>query len=292
MGYFVKETDLFEELYRDNPKSESLKNGLAISYSKLGDIYQAQGKIDTALGYFVKRSQLAEELYRDNPKSADLLFGLGVSYYKLSVVNEAMGNPEEALAYLKKALPLFRRLYGITGLEKHGQNGNYLEQEIRRLQAPAEANPLLAQITRLERQVQAEQDPAQKAQLQQTLVSTLELLRAQQPENDEIKAYTANAYGNLAWYRLQIQEFQSAEAAARKAVDMHPDAEWVFTNLSLALLYQGKYKDAEALYKRFKGKPYDEKRSWTAVFLQDLDDMEAAGIRHKDVDKARKMLRK
>jgi hypothetical protein len=73
---------------------------------------------------------------------------------------------------------------------------------------------------------------------------------------------------------------------------MHAKAEWVYTNLALALLFQGKYKEAEALYKRFKGKPYDEERSRTEVFLKDLDDKESEGIRHQDMDKARKFLRK
>jgi tetratricopeptide (TPR) repeat protein len=133
LGYFVKATDFFGELYRDNTKSERLKNGLATLYSKLGEIYQARGNFDTAMGYFLKQTNLFEELYRDNPKSADLLFGLGVSYYKLAALSEAMGKLEQALVYLQQALPLFQKLYGITGLEKHQQMGNVLEQKIRRL---------------------------------------------------------------------------------------------------------------------------------------------------------------
>jgi hypothetical protein len=52
-------------------------------------------------------------------------------------------------------------------------------------------------MSRLKQQVQAEQDKPKKAQLQQTLVRSLKLLREQQPDNDAVRAYTANAYGNL-----------------------------------------------------------------------------------------------
>ena len=44
------------ELFEANPKSEALKNGLAISYSKLGDIHQDMGDMEKALDFFQKRT--------------------------------------------------------------------------------------------------------------------------------------------------------------------------------------------------------------------------------------------
>ncbi|MCC7505795.1 MAG: tetratricopeptide repeat protein, partial [Saprospiraceae bacterium] len=289
--YFVKRSQLCEELYRDNPKSESLKNGLAISYEKLGELYQAQGKFDTALVYFVKRSQLGEELYRDNPESADLLFGLGVSYYKLANLYEAMGQIREALGYLEKALPVFNRLYDITGLDKYREISRFLEKEIRRLQSPSD--PLVEQISALEQKIENSRDYAEKARLQELLLALVQRLLDKDPDNPNLRAYAANAQGAMARYRLFTREFPAAEAAARKALELAPEqAEWVHTNLALALLFQGKYKDAEAIYKRYKGKPYDEERGWTQVFLADLDELEKAGITHPDVKRIRKLLEK
>jgi tetratricopeptide (TPR) repeat protein len=51
-----KELQLVKELYEANPHSESLKNGLAISTKRLGDIYQQQGDFKKALQFFDQRA--------------------------------------------------------------------------------------------------------------------------------------------------------------------------------------------------------------------------------------------
>jgi tetratricopeptide (TPR) repeat protein len=288
--YFVKDLNLTEELYRDNPKSESLKNGLAISYSKLGSIYQAQGNFDTALVYFVRRSQLGEELYRDNPRNTELWFGLGISYYKLGLVHEALDDEEKTIDYFSRAAAIFRDMHRVIGLEKYKNMYQYLETQIQRLQSPS--NPVIDRITTLEKQIQRTDNYTEKVQLQKQLLELLQSLLANNPENKDLRVYTAGAQGSLAWYLLFTNAFKEAESSARQALDLAPqEAEWVYSNLALALLHQGRYKDAEAIFRRFKGKPYDEERSWTEVFLADFEEMEQAGIRHKDVERIKKMLK-
>ncbi|MBK7873976.1 MAG: hypothetical protein IPJ74_26655 [Saprospiraceae bacterium] len=52
-----------------------MKNGLAISYEKLGDLFQAQGKFDTALVFFQNDLNSGEELYQANPNNESLKNG-------------------------------------------------------------------------------------------------------------------------------------------------------------------------------------------------------------------------
>ncbi|MCC7506488.1 MAG: ATP-binding protein [Saprospiraceae bacterium] len=111
LEFFLKQTNLFEELFKANPKSESLKNGLAISYSKLGDIYQAQGNFEQALEFFLKRAQIGEELFKANPKSESLKNGLAISYEKLGSIYQAQGNFEQALEFFLKDLQLTEELF-------------------------------------------------------------------------------------------------------------------------------------------------------------------------------------
>ncbi len=63
LKYFEKRSVLGKELYEANPRNESLKNGLAISYEKLGDIHQAMGHMEEALKYFDDEVRLFKELY-------------------------------------------------------------------------------------------------------------------------------------------------------------------------------------------------------------------------------------
>lgn len=111
-------------------------------------------------------------------------------------------------------------------------------------------------------------------------------------EDQDFKDWTAEQYGSLAWYHLFNRQFTEAETAARRGIALGGEAaEWIHTNLALSLLYQGKYEEAEAVYLEFKGQMYDEEQSWGAIFLKDLDELEAAGITHPDVAKIRKLLK-
>jgi tetratricopeptide (TPR) repeat protein len=108
------------------------------------------------------------------------------------------------------------------------------------------------------------------------------------------------ALSSLAWYNLFEQQFPAAENAAREALNptnyvktegYDKKIEWANTNLALALLFQGKYSEAEKIYQDFKDKPYG-KATYKDTFLADLDELEKAGITHPDVAKIRALLKK
>ena len=119
LEFFLKDLQLTEELFKANPKSESLKNGLAISYEKLGSIYQAQGNFEQALEFFLKQTNLFEELFKANPRSAELFKGLGVSYFKLGQLLGQLARPEESRQYLEQALHIFTQLAELTRIPQY-----------------------------------------------------------------------------------------------------------------------------------------------------------------------------
>lgn len=129
-----------------------------------------------------------------------------------------------------------------------------------------------------------------KVGAQQALIGIYEEAAKAHPESRSISQRLAVAYGALSWYALFAQDFSLAEQSARTAIATHESAEWVYTNLALALLYQGRYEAAHAIYAERKGKMYDEERSWVEVFLADLDALESEGITHPDVRKIRRFL--
>ena len=93
--------------------------------------------------------------------------------------------------------------------------------------------------------------------------------------------------GNLSFYSIFTKQFVEAEQYAREALSMDSTKTWIATNLAAALLFQGKFTEAEAIYRQYK----DEKKN---SFLQDFDDFEAAEIipeeRKADVERIRKLL--
>lgn len=113
---------------------------------------------------------------------------------------------------------------------------------------------------------------------------------ADHPDNQAIIAELSNAYGSLAWYQLFAKDFAAAEQAARKGLETAPSQQWINTNLALSLLFQGKYEEAKVIYVQFKDEPFNDSMGFKTAFLQDLADLEAAGITHPDVGKVRALL--
>lgn len=70
--FFKDETVLFNELYKAYPENVSFKNGLAVSYFKLGVLFidQSNNK-NNAKAYFKKAQKLWSELVKQAPKHVD-----------------------------------------------------------------------------------------------------------------------------------------------------------------------------------------------------------------------------
>jgi predicted Zn-dependent protease len=95
--------------------------------------------------------------------------------------------------------------------------------------------------------------------------------------------------GGASYYALLLNKFSEAEQYALSGLITDSSQTWVFTNLAPAYLYQGKWEQAKAIYERLKDQ-YNGKELFKSAFLQDLKDLEAAGITHPDVAKARALL--
>jgi hypothetical protein len=117
---------------------------------------------------------------------------------------------------------------------------------------------------------------------------------AAQVKESELYSQDYNVFFNLSWYALFSGRPQEAIVAARKTMEFKPNAQTVETNLALGYLLDNQWAEAEKIYLRWKKQefPPDGKRLWDSVFLQDIADLEAAGITHPDFEKVRNMFAK
>jgi tetratricopeptide (TPR) repeat protein len=109
-------------------------------------------------------------------------------------------------------------------------------------------------------------------------------------EKTAAKVY-AYQIGLLSIELLYAKQAARAEKEAERALGLAPSEDWINSYLALALLYQGKWEEAKAIYETWKGKPYSKKKTWTQLFLEDLNALVASGITHPDVVKARAWLK-
>ena len=99
--------------------------------------------------------------------------------------------------------------------------------------------------------------------------------------------FYSTTLGNHSFCCIFMQEFSKAEQYAREGIEVDPTQTFIYSNLASSLLFQGKYNDAEKIYKQYKTELKDS-------FLSDFEQFEEAGIipsKYKsDVEKIKQLL--
>ena len=89
----------------------SFKNGLAISYEKLGETHSALGNLDQALTFFEDRSRLGKELYDAYPNNVSFKNRLAISYSQLGwFYRDQKADKEQARQHFEQSYRLWQEL--------------------------------------------------------------------------------------------------------------------------------------------------------------------------------------
>jgi tetratricopeptide (TPR) repeat protein len=99
------------------------KNGLAISYEKLGETHSALGNLPMALTFFEKDIELTKELHEAYPQNVDSKNGLAISYSKLGATHTALGNLPKALTFFEQFNQLEAALHEVYPQNVDFKNG-------------------------------------------------------------------------------------------------------------------------------------------------------------------------
>ena len=98
--------------------------------------------------------------------------------------------------------------------------------------------------------------------------------------------YTDNL-GIQSIYALFMKQYTESEQYAREGLSVDPTKHWLASNLAAALLFQGKYVEAEKIYQQYKSELKDG-------FLDDFQQYAEAGVipkeREADVERIKKLL--
>ena len=292
-GEYGEALKIYRALAEANPQAylpyvATTLNNLAVLHSDKNELAKAEGEYGEALKIYRALAEANPQAY--NIDVARTL--LGMSYHalgRLQAENDETWKTQ-GMGHLRAAIERLE-VYpdDLPQKESFVQLIIYLANEFESFDQILSS--LHHKIEPHENALQAASNEADKAPHQQQIVNILEEAKKDHPDHAPLLERLGNEYGGLAWYLLFAKDFPAAEQAARKGLAIQPELEWINTNLAPALMYQGKWKDAEAIYSTFKGKPYDEERTWTEVFLADLAALEAAGVTRPDVEKARALLR-
>ncbi|MBX2874968.1 MAG: tetratricopeptide repeat protein [Saprospiraceae bacterium] len=138
----------------------------------------------------------------------------------------------------------------------------------------------------------AAQAPEAKTIELQKLIDLYEKALAEGVVSQYFISSLAADYSDLSYFSVVTRNFEKAEKAARRGIQLDASQPWILTNLAMALLFQGKYEEAKTIYEEKKGEWMEGVGTWNKVFLDDLADMETQGVTHPDVEKIRALLGK
>ncbi|MFZ2897182.1 MAG: NB-ARC domain-containing protein [Saprospiraceae bacterium] len=99
MDAYQKMEGVQSALYSNNPENSNLKNGLAISYLKLGKTHGALGNLEKAFSYYEGFNKLEKELYDSYPQNVSFKNGLAISFQFLGNTHSELDNRGKALSY-------------------------------------------------------------------------------------------------------------------------------------------------------------------------------------------------
>ena len=116
----------------------------------------------------------------------------------------------------------------------------------------------------------------------------LPILKKMYEENpDAVKSDYAGILGSQSYYALFMKQYAESEQLAREGLAVDSTKTFIYSNLAVALLFQGKYAEAEKLYRHYKSELKES-------FLDDFRQFAEAGVipkeREDDVEKIKKML--
>ena len=303
---FKQALEILQRLAKDNPKA--YESNLAITLDNLAYLYNSIQRFTEAEETYKQALEIRQRLAKDNPKAYEPFVAWTLN--NLAVLCRSTQRFTEAEETYKQALEIRQRLakdnpkayepdvastlYNLAILYIYTQRFTEAEEMFKQAleiqQRLAKDNPSVYEYDvasslftlgnlykDIRRHTEAEEMYKQALEIQQRLAK------------DNPKAYkpiVAMTLGSQSLNAIFMKKYSEAEQLAREGLAVDSTQGWVSSNLAAALLLQGRYTEAEPIYRQFK-----EQKDY---LLSDFEQFKAAGVipkeREEDVEKIKRML--
>ena len=248
-------------LSKTNP--QIYESDLGDSYNNLANLYYVTQRFADSEQMFNSALEIYKRLMGENSfiygqRLANCLFGLANSQVKQEKYAEAISPFEQALEFYKKEAEQGKSIDNYTTImsrldQLYGQEKKYSQA----YQCFKRNIPLLKTIYRSDKNNYAEL-------LKSILVSQ-------------------------SFYSIFEKQYVEAEIYSKEALEVDSTKHVVYGNLAAALLFQGKYQEAEKIYRQYKSELKEG-------FLSDFEEFSKAGVipknREEDLEKIKQLLLK
>ena len=303
---FLEIVDFFRRKAKDNP--QSYEPDVAKTIKNLATLYYNTQRLTESEAAYLEALEIYRRLAKNNPQAYEpmlegLFNDLAGLYYKVQRLDECEAMYLEALEIIRRLAQntpqayefslsmtlsnlgaLYCRVQRFTESEKL-----YLEAlEIRRRLAKDNPQAELGLAKTLNNLALLYFDTQRFTESEKLYLEALEIFRCFAKQNPSVyNYYLTSLLDNISGLYIYKKEFAKAEQYEREALAIDDIINQIASNFAATMLFQGKYDEAESVYRQFK----DEKKN---SFLQDFNDFEAAGVipeeRKADVERIKILL--
>ena len=248
-------------LSKTNP--QIYESDLGDSYNNLANLYYVTQRFADSEQMFNSALEIYKRLMGENSfiygqRLADCLFWLADSQVKQEKYAEAISPFEQALEFYKKEA-------------EQGESIDYYTTIMSRL------DQLYGQEKKY-------------SQAYQCFKSNIPLLKTiYRSDKNNYTELLKSILVSQSFYSIFEKQYVEAEIYSKEALEVDSTKHVVYSNLAAALLFQGKYQEAEKIYRQYKSKLKED-------FLSDFEEFSKAGVipkhREEDVEKIKQLLLK
>ena len=306
--------EIRKRLSASNP--QAYEPDLAVSYNNLGSLYYTTHRFIDSEQMHKSALDIYKRLSESDPQAYELF--LASSYHNLGLLYSNTQRVTESGHMYKSALEIYKclaeknpRLYGQHQAqclywfadsqikqEKYSEAISPLEKALEFYKKEAEQGMSIDRYTTIMSWLQqlygqekkyshAYQCYKQNIPLLKTLYQLLKTLYQSDKSN-----YTELLNGILvdqSFYAIFEKQYAEAEVYSREALEVDSTKHIAYSNLAAALLFQGKYLEAETIYSQYKAE-------LKGGFLSDFEEFARTGVipknREEDVKKIKQLLLK
>ena len=242
--------EIYSRLAQTNP--QAYEPYVALTLNNLAILYKNIQRFTESEAMFKEALEIRRRLTQTNPQAYEL--DVAATQYNLGMLKVQQELYPDAITSFEEALEIFRRLAKASPAQQHGYEGSlyYLSQLY-----PVVKNYSAAYLINKE---------------------WLPILKKMYEENpDAVKSDYAGILGSQSYYALFMKQYAESEQLAREDLAVDSTNTFIYSNLAAALLFQGKYAEAEKLYRQYKSELKDS-------FLDDFRQFAEAGVIPKEYE--------
>ena len=230
--------------------------------NNLAILYKNTQRLEESETLYLEALEISRRLAKDNPQAYEP--DVAATLYNLGLLHLQQEKYPEAITAYEEVLPIYRKLT---------------------ISNPAYSNDYQYSLYFLTQLYPMTEEHSKYYEVNEEWLPIVNEHYQEDPET--WKNNYALALGNQSFQCIFMGKFSQSEQYASEAISIDGTKMFVYTNLAAALLFQGKYDEAEQIYRQFKDELKDS-------FLQDFQDYEEAGVipteRKADVERIKKML--